>query len=265
MSRCRPTLRTVRNRRLRHCRAPRRNGGFRHWFVYLLPPAGSSQPLASAPSCSEIRPPTRSRPRSHSPRRFGQLRPTARGRLTAALRVFRGPVLCPSPRHRPPRPPSEAALRHPLPHPSTETASPRRPLHPPTDATLRHPLPHPPTDATLRHPLPHPSTEAVSPRRPLHPPTDAASQHPPPHPAPSLMLQRHPPSPPHLTSSPPHQASWRRRPHPRTSLMLRRHPPSPASPRQRQRTPRQLPSRQRLAPGCRPRTWRRFWRAVTLC
>src|SRR6516225_2441752 len=157
MSRCRPTLRTVRNRRLRHCHAPRRNGGFRHWFVYVLPPAGSSQPLASAPSCSEIRPPTRSRPRSHSPRRFGQLRPTARGRLTAALRVFRGPVLCPSPRHRPPRPPS---------------------------------------DATLRHPLPHPST---------------------PHPAPSLMLQRHPPSPQHLTSSPPHQAAWRRRPHPRTS------------------------------------------------
>src|SRR6516164_9142785 len=226
MSRCRPTLRTVRNRRLRHCRAPRRNGGFRHWFVYLLPPAGSSQPLASAPSCSEIRPPTRSRPRSRSPRRFGQLRPTARGRLTAALRVFRGPVLCPSPRHRPPRPPSEAALRH--------------------------PPPHPPREAALQHPPPQP-------------PTDAASQHPPPHPAPSLMLQRHPPSPPHLTSSPPHQASWRRRPHPRTSLMLRRHPPSPASPRQRQRTPRQLPSRQRLAPGCRPRTWRRFWRAVTLC
>src|SRR6516225_4299552 len=246
MSRCRPTLRTVRNRRLRHCHAPRRNGGFRHWFVYVLPPAGSSQPLASAPSCSEIRPPTRSRPRSHSPRKFGQLRPTARGRLTAALRVFRGPFLCPSPRHRPPRPPSEAALRH--------------------------PPPHPPREAALQHPPPHPPREAASPRPPLHPPTDAASQHPPPHPAPSLMLQRHPPSPPHLTSSPPHltsspphQASWRRRPHPRTSLMSRRHPPSPASPRQRQRTPRQLPSRQRLAPGCRPRTWRRFWRAVTLC
>src|SRR6516162_7949633 len=226
MSSCRPTLRTVRNRRLRHCHAPRRNGGFRHWFVYVLPPAGSSQPLASAPSCSEIRPPTRSRPRSHSPRKFGQLRPTARGRLTAALRVFRGPVLCPSPRHRPPRPPSEAALRH--------------------------PPPHPPREAALQHPPPHL-------------PTDAASQHPPPHPPPSLMLQRHPPSPPHLTSSPPHQASWRRRPHPRTSLMSRRHPPSPASLRQRQRTPRQLPSRQRLAPGCRPRTWRRFWRAATLC
>src|SRR6516164_5786295 len=217
MSRCRPTLRTVRNRRLRHCHAPRRNGGFRHWFVYVLPPAGSSQPLASAPSCSEIRPPTRSRPRSHSPRTFGQLRPTARGRLTAALRVFRGPVLCPSPRHRPPRPPMRAASRHP-------------PPHPPTAAASRHPPPHPP-----------------------------------PHPAPSLMLQRHPPSPPHLTSSPPHQASWRRRPHPRTSLMSRRHPPSQASPPQRQQTPRQLPSRQRLAPGCRPRTWRRFWRAVTLC
>src|SRR6516162_5350782 len=159
MSRCRPTLRTVRNRRLRHCRAPRRNGGFRHWFVYLLPPAGSSQPLASAPSCSEIRPPTRSRPRSHSPRRFGQLRPTARGRLTAALRVFRGPVLCPSPQHRPPRPPTRAASRH-------------RPPRPPPPAASRHPPPHPPTAAASRHPPPHP-------------PTAAASWHPPPHPAPS--------------------------------------------------------------------------------
>src|SRR6516165_4170656 len=265
MSRCRPTLRTVRNRRLRHCRAPRRNGGFRHWFVYLLPPAGSSQPLASAPSCSEIRPPTRSRPRSHSPRRFGQLRPTARGRLTAALRVFRGPVLCPSPRHRPLHPPTDAVSpRRPL-HPSTDAALRHPPPHPPREAALRHPRQQPPTDAALRHPPPHPPREAALRHPRQQPPTDAASQHPPPHPAPSLMLQRHPPSPPHLTSSPPHQASWRRRPHPRTSLMSRRHPPSPASPRQRQRTPRQLPSRQRLAPGCRPRTWRRFWRAVTPC
>jgi len=193
-----------------------------------------SQPLASGPFCFEIQPPARSRPPLRSRRRCGQLRPRARGQLTAASAVFRGLVLLPSSQHPLPQPPTDTASQHPLPHPPTDTAA-QRPLpHPPTDTAVQHPLSHPPTDTAPPDPLPYPPTDTAS--HPLpHSRTDAASQHPPR----SQLLQRRPPSPPHPLSSPPHQASRRRR------------PPSRASQRRRhRRTPRQLPRRQRLAPGC---------------
>jgi hypothetical protein len=89
------------------------------------------------------------------------LRPTARGRLTAPLRMFRGPLLRPSPRYRPPHLSMDAAWQHPLPHPPTDAAWRHPPPHPPTDAAWRHPPPHPPTDAAWRHPPPHPPTDAA--------------------------------------------------------------------------------------------------------
>src|SRR6516162_10384351 len=172
MRRCCPTLRAVRNCRLRHCHTPRRNGAVRRWFVSVLLPVGCSQPLASGPFCFEIQPPARSRPPLRSRRRCGQLRPRARGQLTAASAVFRGLVLLPSSQHPLPQPPTDTASQHPLPHPPTDTASQHPPPHPPTDTTSQHPPPHPPTDTASQHPRPHPPTDTAS-QHPLpHPPTD---------------------------------------------------------------------------------------------